>query len=294
VQIKRDIPYREADGYDPVLNTLDIYYSPLAPRRPQQTIAVFIHGGGWGGGDKACFPEPLEGSMPDWFVQRGYVFAAINFRLAGNRRSPAARVSDMAYDIGKALKWLTVNGRRFGGRNTGLVLLGFSSGAHLAALVATHEYFLRAYRLTTAHLCGVIALDVPHFDVPLAMRILETENTGLRDQALRLAGLYHLFSAQRSEQDKLSPVAELGPWLSRTAFLVVSAGLQLGRPQTLTRRMSGHFIERLSAHGIRSDHCHLDNWEHTDLVNRWGGELAVRVGQFLDENCLNHSVRHES
>jgi acetyl esterase/lipase len=294
VQVKKDIPYCQVDRYDPLLNTLDIYHGPLGPRQPKRTIVIFIHGGGWSGGDKARFPEPLERSMPAWFVQRGYVFVAINFRLAGNRRSPAARVSDMAYDVGKALKWLSVNGRRFGGRTSGFVLLGYSSGAHIAALVATHKCFLEAHRLTTAHLRGVIALDVAHFDVPLTMRALETEDTGLPDQALRQIRLYQLFGAQRADQDKLSPVVGLGPWLNRTAFLMVSAGLQLGRPQTLSRRMSEHFKERLSTHGIRSDHYHLDNWEHADLVNRWGGELAARVGQFLDEIDLNHSTGHES
>lgn len=293
VQVIKDIPYREAEGYDPLLNTLDIYYSSLAPREPKRTIVVFIHGGSWCAGDKRCFPEPLERSMPAWFVRGGYVFAAINFRLAGSRSSPNAGVADIAFDVGKALKWLTVNGRRFGGRPSGLVLVGYSSGGHLAALVATHEHFLRACRLSAADLSGVIVLDVPYFDVPLAMRMLEVQNVRMPSQVLRRAGLYRLFGALRSEQEKLSPAAELGPWLSRTAFLLVSTGIRFGQPQTITRQMSELFRECLAAHGIRSEHLHLDNWEHADLITRWGGELATRIGQFLEVVGPNHSLRHE-
>lgn len=283
LRIERDLSYREADGYDASLNKLDVYFNTRTVRQPKRTVIVFVHGGGWESGDKACFPEPLEQAMPAWFVQRGYVFVAINFRLAGNSRSPNATVADMASDIAKALKWLTVNSRRFGGRTSGFVLVGYSSGAHLAALVATHQRFLQAYRLTPALLRGVIAMDVPHFDVPLAMRVLETQHVGLPNQALRRARLCLLFGALRSEQNEVSPTAQIGPWLNQTAFLLVSVGQQLGQPQQFTKRMSEHFRDRLSAHGIQVDHFHINDWEHVDLVNRWGGELATRVEQFLDE-----------
>lgn len=278
MQVEYDIPYREAEDYDPLLNTLDIYFQPFAGRNPQRTVVVFVHGGSWSAGDKACFPEPLEQSMPAWFVERGCVFVAINFRLAGSPRSPAARIADMAFDIAKAIKWLTVNGRRFGGRSTGFVLIGHSSGAHLAALVATHQRFLQAYRLTSSQLGGVIVMDVPHFDVPLSMRIIETEET---KRSLPLTTFYQLFSADCSEQAKVSPAAEIGPWLNRTAFLIVSVSWQFGQKKTFTQEMSKHFQECLSIQGVQAEHHHLDHWEHVDIVKRWGGELATRVEQFL-------------
>ena len=205
--------------------------------------------------------------MPAWFVARGYVFAAINFRLAGSPRSPAARISDMAFDIAKAIKWLTVNGRRFGGRNAGFVLMGYSSGAHLAALVATHQRFLQAYRLTSSQICGVIVMDIPYFDVPFSMRIIENEAI---KRVLPLATLYQLFSADRSEQAQISPAAQIGPWLNQMAFLIVSVGWQFGRQHTFTQQMRKHFQECLSIQGVQAEHYHLDNWEHVDLVKRWG------------------------
>jgi acetyl esterase/lipase len=229
--------------------------------------------------------------MPGWFVQRGFVFVAVNFRLAGNRHSPDVKIPEMASDIAKALRWLHVNGRRYGGRTSGFVLLGYSSGAHLAALVATHEGFLRKYRLRSNDLLGVIAMDVPQYDVPLAMRILETEDTGLAYQRLRLAALYSLFGSDRLNQQKVSPAAQVGPWLTRTAFLLVSAGLQLDQRQSLTRRVSEHFMTALRAHGIGATHCHLADWEHADLVRRWGGELAACVEQFLDQIQAGRGAR---
>ena len=137
-----DIAYRDAEGYDAALNTLDIYHAPLRKPNERRPVVAFIHGGNWGGGDKACFGD-ADDALPSWFVRRGCVFAAINFRLPGNARSPTASVSDALDDLAKALKWLSINARRFGGGTSGLVLLGYSSGAHLAALLASDASHLQ-------------------------------------------------------------------------------------------------------------------------------------------------------
>jgi hypothetical protein len=70
-------------------------------------------------------------------------------------------------------------------RPSGFVILGYSSGAHLGTLIATHQDFLQKYQMSAKDLVGVIALDIPYFDIPYAMQILEIEDTGLTDQTLR-------------------------------------------------------------------------------------------------------------
>jgi acetyl esterase/lipase len=273
---------------------LDIYFSPYKVRTPKRTIVVFVHGGGWSQGDKSGFPNPLEHAMPAWFVQRGYVFVAVNFRLADNLRSLGASIADMAADIAKALKWLTVNGRRYHGQISEFVLIGYSSGAHLTALVATHQHFLKTCRLTSAILRGVVCLDVPYLDVPLAIHMLEKEDVGLSDPSRRLATLYKLFGVTRSTQERASPAAGLGPWLSQTAFLILSAGRHFGQAHTFTKRMSQHFRDCLSAHGISADHKHGDDWEHAELISRWGGEPAGHVEHFLSRINSNASEAQAS
>jgi hypothetical protein len=209
------------------------------------------------------------------------VFVSVNYRLAGHAMSPDAGVADMASDIAKAIKWLSINGRRYGGRKSGFVLMGYSSGAHLAALVTTHQQYFKEFRLTPSVCAGVVALDVPHYDIPQAIGILEREDTCLPEQAQRLSSLYRYFGKESHTQQAVSPASQIGPWLQDTAFLIVSTGIQLGVRQSFTRRMSGHFKAALTAHEIRAEHLHLADWEHTDLVVHFGGELAARVEAFL-------------
>lgn len=219
--------------------------------------------------------------MPAWFVKQGYVFVAVNFRLAGSPRSPAANVTDMVSDVAKAIKWLTVNGRRYGGQHSGFILLGYSSGAHLATLLVTNEKTLRDYRLQSRDVRGVIALDVPHFDVPLAVEILCTEDVGLQHQGRRLAMLNRILGNTRAAQERVSPAAHLGPWLRETSFLLLSAGLYQGCRQSFSRRMSEHFKDQLLKHGLDAQHRHFEEYDHTDFIGRFCGDISDCVADFL-------------
>lgn len=281
MNIEEHIPYQAVEGYDPSLNTLDIYYTPLSNRQPKRPVVVFLHGGNWAGGDKACFLGPKDQTMPAWFVKQGYVFVAVNFRLAGSPRSPDANVADMVSDVAKAIKWLTVNGRRYGGQQSGFILLGYSSGAHLATLLAAKESSLRGYRLQSRELRGVIALDVPHFDVPLALEVLCTEDVGLQHQGLRLAMLNKILGNTRAAQESVSPAAHLGPWLRETSFLLLSAGLYQGCRQSFSRRMSEHFRDLLLTQGLDAEHCHFEEYDHTDFIGRFCGDVSGCVANFL-------------
>lgn len=279
--VESDVAYRaETEGYSPALNTLDIHWAPFQATSPRRPVVVFIHGGNWSAGDKSGFGESAL-APPGWFVNQGCVFVSINFRLPGNPRSPDATMSDALDDIAKALKWLTVNARRFGGVSTGFVLLGHSSGAHLAALLVSDASYLKRYRLSPADVRGVIAQDVPHYDLPMAMAILEKEGGAQSNQSGRLAALYKLFSASPEQQARYSPAAHIGPWLRDTAFLILSAGRHQGRPQTFSQRMSEHYAQRLSDAGVSAEHCHFDGLDHGDFIHSVQREVADRYLRFL-------------
>ncbi|WPL15967.1 Carboxylesterase family protein [Thiorhodovibrio winogradskyi] len=280
--VERNIRYRDADGCDPDAVSLDIYYEKPKPKDEKRAMIVFVHGGGWDGGDKACFLASDQEKMPGYFVSKGYVFASVNYRLGGTPTSSGVGIPEMAADIAKAIKWLSVNGRRYGGRQTGFVLIGYSSGAHLALLVATDQQYLRHFRLMPDTLSAVIVLDMTHFDIPMTMRIMETKATGLPNQEQRLAHLYKIFGQETAGQAALSPANHLGSWLTRTAVLIVSVGLCFGHRQWLTKRMGENFQRRLEAIGVRVEHLHLEEWEHNYLVTHFDGELADGIVQFID------------
>ncbi len=281
VEMVADLPYREASGYDPALNTLDLYFDPRAPRLVKRKMVVFLHGGNWRGSDKACFPGPPARALPAWFVERGYVFVSVNFRLLASAQSPGATLAEMADDVGKAIKWLAVNGRQYGGRSEGMTLVGYSSGAHLAALVTADQALRARHRLGTKVISSVIGLDVPFYDVPAALDELHHAMHGQPQQAVRFEAALEVFGRDPAAQKLFSPAAHLGPWLRGTKFLLLSAGLQSGRRQDFSNRMSAHFASLLRKHQVAAQHVHFGEMEHADMLGNFRLLPARQVEHFL-------------
>lgn len=98
---------------------IDVY--PCA--RPDAPVLLFIHGGGFIGGDKANDP-PFYGNVGRYFAEHGYCAAAVNYRLA-----PAYCWPSGASDVALAIDWIVANIAEHGGDPTRLLLLGQSAGA---------------------------------------------------------------------------------------------------------------------------------------------------------------------
>jgi len=90
-------------------------------------VAILIHGGGWGGGDKAREhvppTQPLTDARFTWF--------SINYRLAPAHRWPAC-----IDDVRTAIRWVKANAARYQGDPERIALVGYSAGGHLAAYAA--------------------------------------------------------------------------------------------------------------------------------------------------------------
>ena len=126
----RDIEYANFIGFRPL--SLDLYRLSTAARHPRQPLVVYVHGGGWRRGDSRTlgafvnFPAVLAS-----LAGRGYVVAAVNYRLSGEARCPAA-----VEDVNAAIAFLRQHADRFGIDPERVILWGDSAGAHLAALSA--------------------------------------------------------------------------------------------------------------------------------------------------------------
>lgn len=125
-----DIEYANFPGFRPLL--LDLYRSRAAAEQSRRPLVVYVHGGGWRRGDSRTlgafenFPAVLA-----TLAARGYVVAAVNYRLSGEARFPAA-----VQDLNAAIEFLRRNAASFGIDPERVVLWGDSAGAHLAALSA--------------------------------------------------------------------------------------------------------------------------------------------------------------
>ena len=87
---------------------------------------LFIHGGGWTGGTKESVVQHFV--VP--FLQRGFVVANVEYRLAKTALAPAA-----VHDVLKAAEWFRKNAGKYGVDGKKIVVSGGSAGGHLALMV---------------------------------------------------------------------------------------------------------------------------------------------------------------
>lgn len=120
-----DIPYKTAEGGEPV--KLDIYMPErqLTPRIP---MLVFFHGGGWDSGSK----QLKDG---DWevfhvFRELGFAVVSVEYRLTNAERKFPIPFADAA----DALRWLRAHGPEYGLNPHKLNVVGTSAGGQMALL----------------------------------------------------------------------------------------------------------------------------------------------------------------
>ncbi|MCK2094990.1 alpha/beta hydrolase [Thauera aromatica] len=280
IDVERNLAYREAEDCDARLNLLDIYRCRVRGEGPRRPVALFVHGGDWSGGSKLAV-HGREGGMAHWFAMRGWVFVSMNFRLVQNPLSPDADIPDQVDDIAKAIKWMSINIRRYGGDPSRITLVGFSSGAHLAALLACDPVYLQRYRLTNSVIAQIICLDGAHFDVPLAIRMLAEQSLGLAHQDRRVRKLLRLMGEDEGRQRRLSPAGHPLATLAGTRFLLLSAGMQGGGGQAFTKVMNERFSIQLKLAGVPVQHRHFAALGHKDLLLMRDEDCRQCVDAFL-------------
>ncbi|MCH2101577.1 MAG: alpha/beta hydrolase, partial [Planctomycetes bacterium] len=156
--VARDVRYAKRDGVDAKFHSLDIYAPSTKGPHP---VIVMVHGGGWRLGDKAN-PTMWKDKAP-YFVGEGFVYISINYRLTNGEGVPQHPVH--VADVAAALTWVHDHVAKHRGDPNRIFLMGHSSGAHLAALVATDARRLAKHGKTLRILKGVICLDTAGYDI---------------------------------------------------------------------------------------------------------------------------------
>jgi len=123
-----DVTYSVLPGFRPLV--LDLY---LPQGTASQPLIVFVHGGGWVGGNTrhsgalADFPHALA-----QLAAEGFVVASVEYRLAGEAPFPAA-----LQDLRAAVRFLKGNAAKYRIDAAKVAVWGGSAGGQLAALAAT-------------------------------------------------------------------------------------------------------------------------------------------------------------
>lgn len=121
----RDIPYGPAERH-----RLDVFAAEGGgTARP---VMLFVHGGGFVGGNKSNPGSPFYDNVGRWAARNGMLGVTMTYRLAPEHRWPSG--SD---DVGRAVQWLRGNVAELGGDPQRIFVMGQSAGAvHVAGYIA--------------------------------------------------------------------------------------------------------------------------------------------------------------
>ncbi len=122
ITVAREVVFGRGGEKDLLLDL----YRPSGHADLPLPVVVFIHGGGWHGGDKKDY-----GDLATHLARHGYLCAAINYRLSGEAPFPAA-----LEDCKCAIRWLRAHADDYNADPHRFATWGHSAGGHLAAMVA--------------------------------------------------------------------------------------------------------------------------------------------------------------
>jgi acetyl esterase/lipase len=256
-QVFKNIQYATNHAAPPRRNQLDVY-TPGGPG--PHPVVVFIHGGSWRFGSKE-----FVGAKPDAFTAAGYVFVSINYRLA-----PAVTHPAFGEDCGKAIAWVHENIRNYSGDPDRIYVMGHSAGAHLAALIATDDRYLKADGLPLSTIKGVIVLDGGGYDIPVMV------NSGELFAGRRYR---RAFGDSMETWKDASPVAHVEKGKGIPPFLIVHAG-----QRKASAEQAEEFAGRLRECGVRVEMFNAATKNHLTVNSSIGtsdDETTKTIFDFL-------------
>ncbi len=123
--IEKDVTYGRAP-----LNKFDLYLP--ANRKHATKLVVYIHAGGFTGGDKAD-----DENIAKYFAAKGYVAATINYSLSNGTNK--ANVKTMSDEISQGINAIAENAKSRGYKIDGMAVAGGSAGGTLAMIYAYRD-----------------------------------------------------------------------------------------------------------------------------------------------------------
>jgi acetyl esterase/lipase len=249
----RNVEYVDEPVAD--LQQLDVYGFDLPRGCPDVPVVVYVHGGGWRGGDKRGV-----GDKATFFNSLGYVFVSVNYRLSSPVGDPNRPTHpDHADDVGAAIAWVQEHIDDHGGDDEHLALIGHSAGAHLVALVGLDpDYVDDAGGEARAIEC-VMSNDTESYE----LIIRSTDDRG----GLLVA---NAFGKNPETLEDASPMTHLGDRSRVPDFLVVRRGLERRQVRQT------EFAEALEAEGADVTILDTPGLSHGD-VNRLIGTAEDQV-----------------
>lgn len=224
----------------------DLY---LPAREGLLPVVITIHGGGWSGRSRADMT-----SVAEKLVERGYAVFNISYRFAPQYTYPA-----QLHDVQQALSWIDNNADRYSFDRDRINTWGYSSGAHLATLVAAYEKIDTELPDINSTVAGGIPADL-------------TQYSGSPIIIPFIGGDRHEKPAVYREASPISHVSENHP----------PTFLYHGKLDALVEvEQSINYHKELEAQGVQTELYLHRVWGHFAMF-LFGGDAEDRAIDFLD------------
>ena len=155
--------YASLPGVEPNLTSLDVYTPPdNGGGCNDRPLVVWVHGGGWAGGDKSEF---MEDKIP-LFNGAGFVLASVNYRLTNDELAPPSPQYPVHDDdVADAVAWLVEHAARLGADPSEVAVLGHSAGGGITAAITTDERYLGRHGLRLDSIDCAASMDGEGYDI---------------------------------------------------------------------------------------------------------------------------------
>ncbi|OAK95939.1 alpha/beta-hydrolase [Phaeosphaeriaceae sp. SRC1lsM3a] len=155
-------------------------------------LVIFIHGGSWRSG---TYLDSVGALKVRHLIDKGYAFASVNYTLV-----PIVTVEEQVKEVADAVGYMLRNGMQLGSDPERVVLMGHSSGAHVATLLGTDATYLARVNLELNIIHGVVALDGSNYNAAAEIidspgPVADSTISGLGSDLQRLNAMSPLYHA---------------------------------------------------------------------------------------------------
>ncbi|MFZ6731817.1 alpha/beta fold hydrolase [Undibacterium sp. Ji42W] len=264
VRVLRNISYVSNQGQ---ALQLDVFM-PARSNSPALSGIVLVHGGGWRSGTRDNLAP-----MAIRLAERGYVAAAISYRLSDAARYPAA-----VHDVKAAIRWLRTHAVEYQLDPKYIAVAGGSAGGQIAALVG-------------------VTNDRPEFDPQTQPGAISSAVQAI----INIDGLSDFTSeeARKYEDDPRKQPSAASAWFGGTyaempevwkeASPLTHVGkntppiLFIGSAQKRFSLGRNEMVEKLNALGIANQTVLLPDTPHSFwLFDPWLGTTVEAMTEFLE------------
>ncbi len=165
VTVLPDLAYGDGDR-----QVLDLY-RPEGATAELPTI-LFFYGGSWKRGSREKYAFAARA-----LAREGFLVAVADYRTYPDVKFPA-----FVHDGAKAVAWLIRNAAQYGGKPTGIHMVGHSAGAHIAAMIALDGKYLEREGISRNALGRWVGLAGPYAFYPSQVNAVRDIFADLSDE----------------------------------------------------------------------------------------------------------------